>query len=166
MDTAVPLTEIDLVGPKGSTSILPPDTPGYFVGVRPMNIKRVSSVVTLQISNNQTQLLQDLVNNWQETPTQRDVSEALWGEPLPSKQTPPPDAKLLPNRLVGLNSIQIKPNAPVNPIVVDAMQALEYAIIDENETGIPVFLPLSSTTAPVNAPPQISNQVLTTLSKP
>ena len=65
VETAFPLTELDLAGPKAATQLQPPQllvkdpnapvcaraSDGYYVGVRPMGINCASSILTLTITD-------------------------------------------------------------------------------------------------------------------
>ncbi|HEY9662905.1 MAG TPA: DUF6603 domain-containing protein, partial [Allocoleopsis sp.] len=142
-ETAVPITQLEFNGqsiPSGSTQA---------IGIRPMGFSQISSNTTIQITGSSG-------TTWNYSQTQRDVPEALWGQPIPAGQTPKPEANLLPSQCMGLNQICFQPTSPSHLIEVNVAQGLGYVDLDPGEA----YLPLSATETPINNPPQSSNQAI------
>jgi hypothetical protein len=129
VETAWPLTELDLVGPSSTTTQLEPPalaTPdknapacarssdGYYVGVRAMGINCTTSVLTMTVTF-EDNTKQDVNAGWTWALNTRSVPEATWGQPISKNQTPPPEANTLPGRLTGLQSIKPKVQQPSGP---------------------------------------------------
>ncbi|MBW4464895.1 MAG: hypothetical protein KME07_05580 [Pegethrix bostrychoides GSE-TBD4-15B] len=164
VQTAIPLTEMNLTGPNSQNTPISPSGADYFVGIRPMGIDSLTSTADLQITSSAGEY-QDLNQFWNWTPTQHDVPEAMWGKSQAGP--PPPAANLLSDRLVGVNQVSLKPGTVSTPINVDAASAFEYAVIDENPSSgiIPVYLPIADGTPSINQPPQSNAQVLSLISQ-
>ena len=171
IQTAFPLTEVDLDGPGAPEKLTPPGTgSGYFVGVRPMGYSSVDSVMTVTLSylppGGGTPETVDLPGEWSANMTLQSVPAALWGTPLtplnPSNSPPPPpapSADTLPNRLMGLNSLTPNPSTPTGPPPIP-MANLAHDPIDQDASD---FLPLSSATPAVARQPQASATSLETI---
>jgi hypothetical protein len=152
--TAIPATEVDLAGPSGSTPVTP-TAPGYVVCVRPMKATLESSVVTIEVYDDDHDEVMDLAADFSYAPVLASVPEAKWGTPLPDGSDPNPNA-LLDGRLLGIQSVTPKP--PVltptgdDALAMDVETTFTYDTVDETS---PDHLPLSvSATAP-QAPPVV-----------
>jgi hypothetical protein len=156
VETAWPLTEADLTGPK--VTKVPPTEPGYFVAVRGMGISGVTSVMTITVSGATGN--QNLGTGWTWTQTLAGVADAMWGLPLPEGQTPStPTAITLPNRLMGIGGFTpiVRPPSGPGPI---PLANLALAPIDLGNSN---YDPLSATEAVVNRQPQIAPTSLATI---
>lgn len=119
VQTAVPLTELDLTGPTGKTTISPPNPDhDYFVGVRPMGISALTSVMSITVTcepGTSNAAISDLGTSWLWSQRTGRVPEAVWGAPIAQANkggrsaSPPPTpgaaAITLPGRLLGLEAI-------------------------------------------------------------
>ena len=171
VETAFPLTELDLAGPNNSLKkLVPPQlavkdtnapacaraTDGYYVGVRPMGINCTNSTLTLTVTDEQN-VVQDLNSDWLWTETTRAVPEALWGKAIPQTDTPTPSANTLPGRLVGLSSIAPRIYQPQGPDAIP-ISNLSYDPINPTDED---YLPFPQPS--VTNQPQISNTSLETI---
>ncbi|HEX8174269.1 MAG TPA: DUF6603 domain-containing protein [Pyrinomonadaceae bacterium] len=128
VETAWPLTELDLEGPSSTTqleppTLVPPDknapacarsSDGYYVGVRPMGIVCTTSVLSMTVTFDGS-AKQDVNADWTWDLNTRSVPEATWGQPVPKSQTPAAEANTLPGRLTGLKNIKPKVQQPSGP---------------------------------------------------
>lgn len=171
VETAFPLTEMDLAGPNNTlTQLAPPTlavkdtnapacaraTDGYYVGVRPMGINCTNSTLTLTVTDEQA-VVQDLNNDWLWTENTRAVPEALWGKAIPQTQTPTPAADTLPGRLVGLANIAPRIYQPQGPDAIP-LANLSYDPINPSDED---YLPFPQ--PPVTNQPQVSATSLQTI---
>lgn len=171
VETAFPLTELDLAGPNNTTTPLsPPPLPekdpnapacarpsdGYYVGVRPMGIDCADSVLKLTVADEHGKAL-DLQGGWLWVALTRAVPEALWGLAVPRTQTPPPSANTLPGRLVGLTNISPRIFEPSGPDAIP-LANLSYDPINPQDQD---YLPFPQT--PVANQPQVSPTSLLTI---
>lgn len=131
IETAFPLTETPL-----DLEALPAN---YYVAVRPMNIPSVKSTMTIKVMGPGGD--QDLAKGWHKAKTIRNVPAALWDKPLPAGQPPEPSAKLLANRLVGVEKFSPQPTQLSGPPAFP-VQRLDYAQtrvdlpLTPNESGL------------------------------
>lgn len=144
VQTAFPLTALDLEGPAKTTLAPPPlDVPdanappcarkpdGYFVGVRGMGINCADSVLTLKLTDKAERAL-DLNDGWRKELKLQAVPAALWGKPIPAGDTPRPAADILRDRLVGLQKISRKFKAPAGPAAIP-LKSLSYVTVNEGD---------------------------------
>ncbi|WP_299139549.1 DUF6603 domain-containing protein [uncultured Tateyamaria sp.] len=137
VETAWPLTQLNLNGPDAATPLAPltldpvdPNVPpapsgstfptcaradGYYVGVRPMGINCTSSVLDLSVVHLDTKEVQNLDTDWNWTIAAKSVPEALWGIPIAPGKTPAAEAKVLPGRMTGLSGIGPKKHPMTGP---------------------------------------------------
>jgi hypothetical protein len=156
VETAWPLTELDLVGPSTTAKLAPPtlvpadanapscarQPDGYYVGVRPMGIICANSLLSLTVTF-EDNTNQDINDNWSWALNTRSVPEATWGQPVPQGQTPPPAANTLPGRLMGLQNIAPPVQQPSGPAPIP-MANLSYDPINPNadqENYLPIPQP-------------------------
>ncbi|HKS27376.1 MAG TPA: DUF6603 domain-containing protein [Pyrinomonadaceae bacterium] len=172
VESAWPLTELDLVGPSSTTqleppTLVPPDanapscarsSDGYYVGVRPMGINCVTSVLSLTVTFEDGDN-QDVNNDWDWALNTRSVPEATWGQPISKDATPPPASNTLPGRLTGLQNITPKVQQPSGPAPIPRAN-LSYDPInpDANQEN---YLPIPQ--AAQSGQPQTSSTSLQTI---
>jgi hypothetical protein len=154
VETAFPLTELDLVGPNGTTALVAPtlakkDTnapscartsDGYYVGVRPMGVICTNSVLSLTVTD-EDKVNMDLNGMWLWTENTRSVPEAVWGQPVPQGQTPAVAANTLPGRLVGLANITPRFQQPTGPDPIPIANLSYEPINPEREDYLPLPQP-------------------------
>jgi hypothetical protein len=175
VESAWPLTELDLQGPSNTkTQLFPPElnppdknaptcpppcparTDGYYVGVRPMGIICTDSVLTLTVKFENGDV-QDLKGGWSSSLLTRDVPEATWGQPIAKDSTPAPAANTLPGRLVGLQNISPLQQQPSGPDPIP-MSNLSYVPLNEtNDNYLPIPQPAQT------GAPQASSTSLSTV---
>lgn len=162
VETAFPLTELDLVGPTATTALLPPTldpvdpnaprcarADGYYIGVRPMGISCTDSVLSLTVRD-VTQapgLILDLDGAWTFQVTTRAVPEAMWGQPIPKGATPTASANALPGRLVGLSLVSPRIITPTGPDAIPVAN-LSYDTINQDHDAYLPFPQPPENTAP------------------
>lgn len=175
LETAWPLTELDLAGPSNTTTKLfppelnpkdknapvcpppcPPRDDGYYVGVRPMGIICTNSVLTLTVKFKDG-TVQDINGAWSSSLLTRDVPEATWGQPIPQDSTPAPAANTLPGRLMGLQNVSPLQQQPSGPAPIP-MSNLSYVPINESKEN---YLPIPQ--PPQGGAPQASTTSLQTV---
>jgi hypothetical protein len=139
-ESAVPATEIHLSTPGPAIII----QTGTTLSIRPMKKSGLASKHIVTLTSLDDNKVQDL-NNWTYTQKTRGVPEALWGLPLPRGQTAPPQARVLPNQLVGLQNAGVKFQLPSGPPPINIATAFTYFMVDEGKSN---NLPLSPTAEP------------------
>lgn len=174
VETAFPLTELNLVGPQGTTPVPPPqlavkdeDAPacarasdGYYVGVRPMGINCTASTLTLTVTDERN-INQDLNTDWLWSVNTRSVPEALWGKAIPHTDTPAAASKLLPGRLVGLQGIAPRIIVPVGPPPIPQQNLSDDPVNPTDENYLP--FPQSAQTNQPQASATSLNTIASTL---
>jgi hypothetical protein len=172
VETAWPLTGLDLVGPSSTTPLEPPQlnppdknapscarsSDGYYVGVRPMGINCTTSVLSLTVTY-EDDTNQDINGGWDWALNTRQVPEATWGLPVAQDSAPAAEANTLPGRLTGLQNIKPKVQQPTGPAPIP-MANLSYDPInpDANQEN---YLPIPQ--PPQTAQPQVSVASLQTI---
>jgi hypothetical protein len=165
VETAWPLTELDLVGSTTTQlappTLVPPDKnapscarqpDGYYVGVRAMGIICTTSVLSLTVTFEDGSK-QDINDNWSWALNTRSVPEATWGQPIPKGQTPAVAANTLPGRLVGIQNITPHVQQPSGPAPIP-MANLSYDPINpdaDQENYLPIPQPVESGQPQVSA---------------
>lgn len=156
LETAFPLTELDLAGP--TTTKYTPPTPSYFVAVAPMGVAGTNSTLTLTVTGGEG--VENLGEAWNWTPTLRAVPKSLWGPPPPEHTAmTTPSAETLPGRLVGATGLAPKQSQPVGPPPMQ-LANLAHDPIDPDDSD---YLPLSATAPLVARQPKASPTSLTTI---
>lgn len=151
VESAVPITQLQFNGQTIASSSQP-------IGIQPMGLSEISSNATIQVTaaDGTSPVAATLVY----AASQRDLPEALWGQPIPSGQTPAPAANLLPKQVVGVNNVSLTAlNPTANLIEIDVANGLGYDCLDSGQN----YLPLSAETK-INNPPQSSNQAISIIS--
>lgn len=99
MSTVFPATRIDLRGAQVRSH-----KPAAYesISVRSMKQTGVQSVTTLTMTMQGGGSV--AIDRWDSTPNFNGVPEGMWGDPLPGP--PPPDTKILTDRLLGVRSIR------------------------------------------------------------
>ncbi|MBV9957861.1 MAG: hypothetical protein JO360_05535, partial [Acidobacteria bacterium] len=172
VETAWPLTELDLVGPSTTSKLAPPtlvpadasapscarQPDGYYVGIRPMGIICATSVLSLTVTF-EDNTKQDINDNWTWALNTQSVPEAKWGQPIPQGATPEVAARTLPGRLMGLQSITPPVQQPTGPDAI-LLSNLSYEPINPNPDQ-ENYLPLPQ--SPQTGVPQVSATSLQTI---
>lgn len=169
VQTAFPLTEVDLVGISAPEKLTPPGD-DYFVGVRPMGYGAVASVMAVTLSyipsTGGPAVTVDLPTSWSADMTLQAVPAALWGLPLTPQNaknspppSPPPAADTLAGRLLGITAFAPNPTQPIGPPPIP----LANLAFDPIDQGASDLLPLSAATAPVTRQPTESATSLQTI---
>ena len=151
VETTFPLTQLDLTGPDGKTTPIPPpplaqqdkDAPGcarlsdgYYVGVRPMGINCALSELTLSVGD-EHKVYQDLNKDWLWTATTQAVPEALWGKAVPKDATPAAVSKTLPGRFAGLQGLAPRMVVPDGPPPIPKQNLSYDPVNPRNENYLP-----------------------------
>jgi hypothetical protein len=151
VETTFPLTQLDLTGPDGKTTPIPPpplaqqdkDAPGcarlsdgYYVGVRPMGINCALSELTLAVGD-EHKVYQDLNKDWLWTATTQAVPEALWGKAVPKDATPTAVAKTLPGRFAGLQGLAPRMVVPDGAPPIPKQNLSDDPVNPGNENYLP-----------------------------
>jgi hypothetical protein len=127
------------------------------LSIRPMQKSGLTSKHAVTLTNLDTKSVQDL-RNWSYTQKTRGMPEALWGQPVPSGQSPPPQANVLPHQLVGLQNAGVTFQTPAGPPPISIQTAFTYYMVDQSQSD---HLPISpSAQPPTTGQPQRSDQSL------
>jgi hypothetical protein len=145
VDTAFPLTEADSASSANVLSKPATTDPSYYVGVKPMGINKVDSVMTITVTGPGETIVNDLTT-WAYAATMKDVPEALWGTPpplvdgkVPAPSLPANSADVLLNRLVGIGGIAPQPQPLTGPPKFP-LENLDYVPINKLDAN---YLPFS-----------------------
>ncbi len=160
--TTIPATEIDIKKDAATTRITPQDAcnagADYFVCIRPMKATLQSSVLTVELVDEDTNADYDLAGDFDFDKACKYVPAAKWGRPLAGGQDPEPNA-LLANRLLGLENIKPRQET-LTPsgdqlLDIDVATAFTYDVIDQEVPFNPYHLPLSVRDSAVADVPQV-----------
>jgi len=84
------------------------------------------------------------LETWTWTEVYGGVPEAMWGPPVAGETAPPPDAKTLPNRLLGIQNL-IPPKAQATgPEQFPVSRVSHEPVLNPDGSRLPALLPLRS----------------------
>ncbi|MCW3848869.1 hypothetical protein OF829_16655 [Sphingomonas sp. LB-2] len=157
--TPIPATEAVLAGSQ--PAIYTPPPPGDPLGVRPMGVCAMTSVLTVSLTGPDGTV--DLSQGWTWSPVFKAAPAALWGQPLDPGTTPAvPSADTISGCLIGMNGLT-PPDVTLTGPTAFALANLDFYTIDEDNSD---WLPLAAAdaTAPANPQPgpalqQIANTI-------
>ncbi len=159
--TVIPVTSIEIAQPAGDPVIIEaadvsPVGEAYYVGIRPMKLDQLVSVVRVTLSD-VTGVAYDLYDKFDLTPALQRVPAAKWGHPL-ADGAKPDYSELLDGRLLGLERISVRAPAPTpsgdDLLKINVEEAFTYVAVDDNAHYSPDHLPLKPGQAPVGPVPQ------------
>lgn len=146
---ATPIPATSAILGSGTSPTYTTPAPGNVVGVRPMGVTSMTSVLELTLTGPDPDI--DLPA-WSWTPTIKAAPGALWGAPLASPgATPPvPSADTVPGCLLGLTGIN-PPDVTLSGPGPFAISDLSYFVIDDGPSH---WLPLVAADPAAPAAPQ------------
>lgn len=134
-ESAIPSTKIKI----GASNECLFTANGEKLNIRPMGKENLDSTHTVKLSMVGDGEIDLAKNGWTVLERRRNVSEALWGKPIPSGKTPKPSAETVPDRLVGISVTAPDSKVGDTPGIININESLEYVTLTDK--GIIPFAP-------------------------
>lgn len=151
VSTVIPATEV-AVGAK----VLKPEKEKYSsICVRAMKQCDVTS--TLKITLTQDGGAGVAIDKWNSAAVYGGVPEGMWGQPIPGEKAPPPDAKVLPDRLLGIEKLEPPKPQLTGPDAFPQSRVAYEPVLAPDGTRLAPFLPLRSDAPSIKRQPRVDN---------
>ncbi|MFL6246707.1 MAG: hypothetical protein ACJ74H_11820, partial [Thermoanaerobaculia bacterium] len=164
VSTVIPATEINVGG-----KAMKPEREKYStICVRAMKQCDVTS--SLKITLTQDGGTAVGIDKWNSVAVYGGVPEGMWGQPMPGETAPPPDAKVLPDRLLGIERLEPPKPQLTGPDAFPQSRVAYEPVIATDGTRLAPFLPLRSDAQSIKRQPRVDddrvNVIANTIASP